>query len=299
MLIGGALIPLVPALVVAAFMRGLSGAIMGVLVVAAVTGAASSMKIRASHAAEARRAEAQAQREAIESMNERNRTLQASTRANLKQPDGGLDAMAEANDGMAADAKKLPPHDAHAVEILTAFNQKMLTIARETRAVSAEMETEAFNNPYHYRTEADVDARIAQAEAFRAGCQRMLALFPGLQVRLKGEMTRADIPVQRAEEYSLGYIEGLHIELAQPMAQANADYADLLKRQFSYLKAKFGTWQAAEDGTVSFRDPADTEEWNKHFDRLEQKIEECQTLQRKLLDAQQADLEARAAGKQK
>jgi hypothetical protein len=189
-------------------------------------------------------------------------------------------------DDMSEKSKDLDPETKSAVEAMAAVMSALMVPLKEAHPIGEEILTAAFQDPSGLKTGVDIDSRLVRVRAFRALAQQLLSMYPDLDVMLKTELARRNVPPLRIKECTDSFIKAAHLEIAIPMAQSNVDYADLLIGQFTLLKGQIGEWYT-KGHVVYFEDPRALRQWNDGIRQLFKVAEDRETLERRFVAAQQ------------
>ena len=276
-ILGGAIAYFGIAMIFALFIRGPSGAAIGVIIVC-VAASLGGYETYRQHKPE---------REALSALNQHQKTITQAAHATLDRS-GHMDVdpslIRDALDDLSVKSKALDPQTAAATDAIVAVTSEMVKPAAEGRKLWSEIATDAFQNPNSIKTRQEIDSRITRLNAFRDAARRLQAVYPDLDIRLKTELARRNIPPIQAKNVANSYIQSARMDIAIPLARSNVDYADVLIRKFELLKSHFGAWRV-KNNTIYFDDSIALRDWNDTSRRLFQIAEQREALERELLAA--------------
>lgn len=276
-ILGGAFGYFAIAMLVAAFIRGSSGAITGVVIV----GVWAYMAYLGG----------KPERDALKAIDKHQKAINEAARSSLERS-GAMNVdpslIRNALNDVSAKAKAVDPQTGSAMEVLVSVTSEMIKLAEEGRKIWSEIATAEFQNPTSLRTAANIDGRLQRLFAFREVAERLLAIYPDLDVRLKTELSRRNLPPLKIKALTGSYIQGAHLDIAIPLSRSNVEFADVLIHKFQLLKTQLGAWNV-RDNNIYFNDDSALRDWNDSSRRLFQIAEQRESLERKLLAAREAE----------
>ena len=272
----------------ATFVGGWVGAVTVVIIVTAGLWLGSGFHLKPGKGSNQR---AQPTRDILNTLHQNLRDVAATSRTHINQS-GRMDvdptSIRKILGDLGVQSKKLDVQTASEIDILLSALKPITQIGEELASITYEMRTDEFQNPIYYTTPSDIDARIVRIRAYRETAQRLLAMYPDIDVRLKSEMARKGVPPLKIKEYVDGFMEGASLDLTIAVARANIVYADLLLRKYALLKTQFGAWHV-KDNTILFEDPSALHDWNDLTRQLFTLAERREGLERKVLTTVEAD----------
>ena len=275
-ILGGAFVYFAIAMILSSFIRGSSGAAIGVTIVSM---AAFYDGYQAYH-------KRKPERDAMNALNQHQQNITEAARSSLDRT-GHMDVdpatIRGALDDLSTRSSSFDPKTASATEAVVAITAEMVKPAEEMRKISTEMASETFQTPSSSWTREDIDYRLA---AFRRSAVEFMDVLPNLDIRLKSELARRNIPPLAAKNVTEKYIRSARMDITIPLAQSNIDWADILIQKFQLLRAQHGRWRV-RDSTLYFDDSAALSEWNDTCRRLFTIAERRESLERSLLVSRQ------------
>lgn len=191
-------------------------------------------------------------------------------------------------DDMQQKSKALDPQTKAAVEGMAAVMDQLMVPVKEARPIGVEILTNEFQDASSIRAVSEINGRLEKLQTFRTASQKLLSMYPNLDLMLKTELTRRNLPALQVKECTDNFIKSAHLEIAVPLAQSNVDFGDLMIRKFALLKQQFGHWYV-KSNVIYFEDTRALQQWNGDLRQLFKVSEERERLERSLVEANKAN----------
>lgn len=274
-ILGGATAYFAIAMIFASFVRGPSGTTIGVIIVC----------LAASFSGYETYLENKPEQDLLNALDQHQQTIAQAARTTIDRS-GRMDInpslIRDTLDDLSAKSKNLDPQTAAMTAAIVAVTSEMLKPAEEGRKIGIEIANETFLDPSSIKTRQDIDSRLNRLNAFRDAAKQLSATYPVLDIRLKAELTRRNIPPLLSKECTATFIRSAHLDIAIPLAASNIAYADILIRKFELLRDQFGAWRV-KSGKIHFEDSSALRTWNATSRLLFENAEQRETLERKYL----------------